>query len=56
MTGAENILLKRYSGLFIFPIYLLHYITLFEVIPEIIFGKRHDPGPILTQKTEDYYR
>ena len=35
--------------------YLSIAITLFEIILEIVFGKRHDPGQItyLTQKTED---
>ena len=32
----------------------IYCITFFEIIPEIAFGKRHDPGQIkLTQKTED---
>ena len=33
----------------------IYWITVFEIISEIAFGKRHDPGwiPYLTQKTED---
>ena len=57
MTGADTYLTHTSAGLFIFPIYLLHYIIVdySRAYRKLFLGKRHDPGQIkyLTQKTED---
>ena len=47
MTGADTYLTHTLFDL----LHALHYLS----IPEIVFGKRHDPGQVtyLTQKTED---
>ena len=53
MTGADTYLTRVIQGYLYFL--FIYCITLFEIIPEIVFGKRHDPSDItyLTRKTED---
>ena len=55
MTGADTYISdSRVIQGYLYFLFI-YCITLFEIIPEIVFGKCHDPGEIthLTQKTED---